>query len=519
MALALLPLPVTCTPHAGASGCRISAATVIIAEAGTRPEAELLSLMLAQVFGRPLAVVDESTSSTLPSIRFTRSAVGTHEEAYRLDSTSAGIVLQAANPIGLGWAVQALVQLVPPRAPTGADIPAVTIIDQPRFGWRGVMLDPSRHFLPVDEVLRYIDLIARHRFNRLHLHLTDDQGWRMEIRRYPRLTSVGAWRSETLVGHLSTKPNTFDGIPHGGFYTQDDCRRIVAYAAARHVTVVPEIDLPGHMQAAIAAYPWLGNDGKECPVFPTWGINPHILNAEERTFGFLEDVLGEVLEIFPSPWIHVGGDEAIKDEWTASARIQERIRELGCGDEHGLQSHIIKRMDRFLTARGRRLLGWEEIAEGGLSPNATVVSWRGITAGIEAAKLGHDVIMAPVSHTYFDHYQHPDFATQPLSIGGTLTLEKTYSYDPVPPELNAEQAKRILGGQGQLWSEYIVNREQLDLLAFPRLCALAEVLWTAQSQRDWTGFQQRLDTHRTRLDALGVGYFRVKGGAKALASA
>lgn len=511
MPVALIPLPQSCTEHT-APGCRITADTVIVAEPGTAPEAELLSTMLAQVFGRPLRVSDDAAA---PAIRLSRCALpGANAEAYQLDASGAGIVLQAATPAGLGWAVQALVQLVPPHAHQGAEVPAVSIRDQPRFGWRGAMLDPSRHFMPVEDVLRFIDLLARHRLNRLHLHLTDDQGWRMEIRRYPRLTTVGAWRSETVIAHLSTKPHTYDGVPHGGFYTQDDCRRIVAYAAARHVTVVPEIDLPGHMQAAIAAYPWLGNDGKDCPVFTRWGINPHILNAEERTLGFLEDVLGEVLEVFPSPWIHIGGDEAIKDEWQASPRIQERIRELGCGDEHGLQSHIIKRMDAFLTARGRRLLGWEEIAEGGLSPNATVVSWRGITAGIAAARLGHDVIMAPSSHTYFDHYQHPDHSLQPLAIGGMTTVEKVYSYDPVPDELTAEEARHILGGQGQLWSEYIASRPHHDFMAFPRLCALAEVLWTDRPLRSWEGFQRRLPAHLARLDALGVAYARLPASAQ-----
>jgi hypothetical protein len=371
------------------------------------------------------------------------------------------------------------------------------------------MLDPARHFLPVDEVLRFIDLIARHHFNRLHLHLTDDQGWRLEIRRHPELTSIGAWRRGTVVGHGNPRPRIIDARPHGGFYRQDDIRRIVAHAAARHVTVVPEIDLPGHMQAAIAAHPWLGNDGQPCEVLPWWGVNPHILNAEERTLRFLEDVFAEVLELFPSPWIHVGGDEAVQDEWQASPRIQARIAELGVGDGHGLQSHLIRRMDAFLAARGRRLVGWDEIIAGGLAPRATVMSWRGMGGGITAARGGHDVVMAPTSHTYFDTYQQADAAREPLAIGGLLTLEQAYAFEPVPPDLSAAEAGHVLGAQGQLWGEYIPDRATLDLRAWPRLCALAEVLWSPAGTRDWPDFQRRMAVHETRLDALGVGRFHM----------
>ena len=456
---ALIPLPAHVAAGTG-PGCRITAETPIIAEAGTRPEAELLACLLGSVLGRPLTVLDDGPNAGLTCIRLTRDCIGT-DEAYLIDVDARGLCLRAATASGLGWATQTALQLFPPHAIHGHDLEAISICDVPRFTWRGAMLDPSRHFIPVDDVLRFIDLLARHRMNRLHLHLSDDQGWRIEIKRYPRLTSVGAWRDETLIGHYSSKTHTYDGIPHGGFYTQDDCRRIVAHAASRHITVVPEIDLPGHMQAAIAAYPWLGNDHLPCPVFTTWGINPHILNAEERTIRFLEDVLSEVMEIFPSPWIHIGGDEAIKDEWQATPRIQERIRELGCGDEHGLQAYI-----------------------------------------------GHDVIMAPCSHTYFDHYQDPDVARQPLAIGGMSSLEKVYAFEPIPPELSADEARHVLGGQGQLWSEYILNRDQHDAMAFPRLCALAEVLWSPKAARDWGDFQSRLPQHLTRLEALGVAYFR-----------
>lgn len=505
MDIALVPQPASCQPRQGA-GCRLDAGVPIVATAGTRPEAEVLAAQLVRVFGRAPAVLDEGAPGTL-AIRLER-AEGLGDEGYRLEVGAGGVVIAGERGAGIFHSTQTLLQLLPPTAPGGADIPALAIADRPRFAWRGAMLDPSRHFIPLDDVLRFIDLIARHHLNRLHLHLSDDQGWRIEIRRYPRLTTVGAWRRETIACHGHLKERRYDGVPHGGFYSQDDIRRIVAHAAARHITVVPEIDLPGHMQAAIAAYPWLGNSGEPCEVLPHWGINPRILNAEERTLRFCEDVLAEVVELFPSPWIHVGGDEAVKDEWKASPRIQERIRELGAGDEHGLQSHIIKRMDAFLTARGRRLVGWDEILEGGLAPNATVMSWRGFQGGIDAARQGRDVVMAPTSHTYLDNYQCPDAGFEPIAIGGLITLEKAYAFEPIPPELTPEEAKRVLGGQGQLWSEYIPDRAVHDLRAWPRLCALAEVLWSPRELRDWAGFQRRMAVHGRRLDALGVGRFR-----------
>lgn len=506
--IALIPQPASCVPGTGA-GCRLGPDSTIVAGWGTRPEAETLAGQLAATFGRALRVVDEGAASTGPAIVLRREVQpDAGDEGYRLTADATGVVIAAPTATGLFRGGQTLLQLLPPSAPAGAEVPMVSISDRPRFAWRGAMLDPARYFLPVDDVLRFIEVMARHRLNRLHLHLTDDQGWRIEIRRYPELTRVGAWRSGTVERHSLLKPQLYDGKPHGGFYTQDDIRRIVAFAAERHITVIPEIELPGHGQAAIAAYPWLGNDGKSCEVRPLWGVNPHIFNAEERTIRFLQDVLAEVIELFPSPWIHIGGDEAVKDEWKASPRIQERIRELGVGDEHGLQSYIIRRMDEFLTARGRRILGWDEILEGGLSPNATVVSWRGFEGGIAAAKQGHDVIMASKTHTYFDYYQHPDVASQPLAIGGMLPLETVYAFEPVPPELTADQARHILGSQGQLWAEYIPGREHLEYMAFPRLCALAEVLWSPKEARDWAGFQRRLEVHRGRLDALGVRQFR-----------
>ncbi|MFC1761029.1 beta-N-acetylhexosaminidase [Planctomycetota bacterium] len=336
-----------------------------------------------------------------------------------------------------------------------------------------------------------------------HWHLTEDQGWRIEIKKYPKLTEVGAWRKETLVGHARNKPHTFDSKRHGGFYTQDEIRDIVTYAKQRFVTVVPEIEMPGHAQAAIAAYPELGVTGESLEVLTWWGVNPNILNVEESTIQFMQDVLIEVLDLFDSPFIHIGGDEAPKKQWEESERVQARMQALGLSDEHALQSWFIKRMDTFLAERDRRLIGWDEILEGGLAPGATVMSWRGQKGGIVAARAGHDVVMAANGYTYFDYYQSKA-KTEPLAIGGYLPLEKVYGFDPVPPELSPTEAVHILGVQGQVWTEYIPTPSHAEYMAFPRVCALAEVAWTPVAAKNFAAFQKRLHRHMTRLQVLAV---------------
>jgi hexosaminidase len=383
---------------------------------------------------------------------------------------------------------------------------AVSISDQPRFGWRGVHLDCCRHFMPLEFVFKLLDLMALHKLNTFHWHLTEDQGWRLEIKKYPKLTEVGAWRAQTIIGHGYQENPNFDGKPHGGFYTQDQARAVVKYAAALHITVVPEIELPGHAQAAIAAYPELGNTGTQLQVGERWGIIEHVFNPEESTLKFLEDVFSEVLEIFPSTYIHVGGDECPKNEWKASAVAQARMQELGLHDEEELQSYFIRRMDAFLTARGRKLIGWDEILEGGLSPNATVHSWRGEEGGIEAARQGHDVVMAPQSHVYFDHYQSADQSQEPLAIGGFTPLEKVYGYEPIPAELSVQEAKHVLGSQAQMWTEYVPNSSHAEYMLFPRLCALCEVLWTPTNRKDFAGFWSRLPAHLERLHLKKVNF-------------
>jgi hexosaminidase len=342
------------------------------------------------------------------------------------------------------------------------------------------------------------------------VHFTDDQGWRIEIKKYPRLTEVGAWRDETLVGHMSQKPWKFDGQKHGGAYTQDDLREIVEYAAQRHITIVPEVEMPGHARAAIASYPHLGvfpEQQQKLRPWTRWGISEDILAPRPQTIAFCKDVLTEIMAIFPSRYIHIGGDEAVKTQWKASQEIQQMIRDQGLRDESELQAWFTKQINAFLTERGRRLVGWDEILEGGLAPGAVVMSWRGEKGGIAAAQSGHDVVMAPTSHTYLDYYQGPR-ESEPLAIGGNLPLETVYRYEPVPAALSPDQAKHVLGAQAQLWSEYIPDAKQLEYMAYPRACAICEVLWSPRQDRRLDSFLPRLRSHLQRLDAASVNYRR-----------
>jgi hexosaminidase len=393
----------------------------------------------------------------------------------------------------------------------GRRLPALQVTDEPRFRWRGVHLDAARHFFDVDEVLRLLDLAALHRLNRFHWHLTDDQGWRIQIRSNPRLTEIGSIRSETKIGHYNDTAAGYDGKPYGGFYTQDDIRRVVARAESLGITVVPEIDLPGHMQAAITAYPHLGNGLHPPHVRTTWGISHQILNAEPSTFTFVEEVLEEVLALFPSPWIHLGGDEAPADEWKQSEPAQSRARALGYQHVDQLQHLYTTHFANWLQQRGRRLIGWDEMYErsgSDLPPGATVMAWRGEEHGIRAAQDGVDVVMTPREPTYLDKYQ-ADSAEEPLAIGGMTTLADCVGWEPVPAALrNTPAADRILGGQAQLWTEYIADRKRLDYMAFPRLCALSEALWTSAAVRTAASFAPRLPMHLKLLDQLGVGYRR-----------
>jgi hexosaminidase len=421
-------------------------------------------------------------------------------EGYRLVVAPRGITLTARSGAGLFYGAETLRQLL---GPDGA-APVVTIDDAPRFRWRGMHLDVGRHFRDVDFVKRYIDLLARYKLNTFHWHLTEDQGWRLEIRKYPRLTEVGACRAETVVAR-EFDPYRGDGVPHCGFYTQDEVREVVRYAAERHVTVVPEIEMPGHSQAALAAYPELGCGPGPYSVWTMWGVSEHIYCPSEPTFAFLQDVLGEVMELFPSKFIHIGGDEAPKTAWKRSELAQQVMRRERLKNEEELQSWFIHRIDRFLTSNGRRLVGWDEILEGGLAPGATVMSWRGMVGGIAAARAGHDVVMTPTSHLYFDYYQG-DPRHEPLAGGGMVTLERVYGYEPVPSSLTRAQARHILGAQGNVWSEYMRDAAHVEYMAVPRMLALAEVVWSPRAARDWDGFVSRLPAQFTLLDRLGVNY-------------
>ncbi|MBL0937926.1 MAG: beta-N-acetylhexosaminidase [Gemmatimonadaceae bacterium] len=470
---------------------------------------------IADPTGFDLTIANASGAAASGGIHLRRVA-GLPREGYKLDVTSARIDIQASDSAGAFYALETVKQLLPPAiyrtapvAGTTWSVPAVSIEDAPRFPWRGAHLDVARHFSSKGFVKKYIDLLARHKLNRFHWHLTDDQGWRIAIAQYPKLTEMGSCREQTMVGPYQSDPakRVFDGKRHCGFYTQDDIREVVAYAADRMVTVVPEIEMPGHVQSVIHAYPELSSRPDSAPgVLQIWGVSPFILNPTDASVQFMQNVLREVLTLFPSPWIHVGGDEATKEQWKNNPQIQERIRSLGLKDEHEMQSWFIKQMDTFLTAQNRRLIGWDEILEGGLAPNATVMSWRGMAGGIAAAKSGHDVVMAPGSHTYFDHYQSRDKAREPLAFGGFTPLDSAYAFEPVPPSLTPEEAKHVLGAQAQVWTEYIPNSRQVEYMAYPRLVALSEVLWSPRAARDFSDFRTRLVPHLARLDALDVNY-------------
>jgi hexosaminidase len=508
--VSIVPKPVDIT--LGKGFFTLKPDTVIISQNKTYALARELSAVLRPATDYHLEVskIDRGQNSIVLGVSNNLKHLGA--EGYRLKITPEQVRVQASTSRGIFYGIVTIRQLLPAEIFREAKVngvewvmPCVEIEDYPRFPWRGMHLDVGRYFMPKEFVKKYIDLISLHKMNVFHWHLTEDQGWRIEIKKHPKLTQVGAWRKETVAGHLSKKPLKFDGIPHGGFYSQNDIREIVEYARRRNVTVMPEIEMPGHAQAAIASYPELGNTGKQLPVRTYWGVNENTLNVDESTILFMQDVLSEVLELFDGAFIHIGGDEAPKKQWMMNPKAQARIKELGLKDEHELQSYFIRRMDIFLASKGRRLIGWDEILEGGLAPGAAVMSWRGEQGGITAAQAGHDVVMAPTNYTYFDYYQG-DPKTEPLAIGGYLPLRKVYGYNPVPEGLTKEQAKHVLGAQGQVWTEYIPTPKKAEYMAFPRACALSEVVWTPLEKKDYADFINRLHTHLKRFDILDVNY-------------
>ncbi len=414
-----------------------------------------------------------------------------HAEGYELNISADGIDLNASTPQGLFYGIQTLRQIIL-QSPKGIlVIPAQTISDFPRFAWRGMHLDVSRHFMPKEFIKKYIDYLAFLKMNVFHWHLVDDQGWRIEIKQYPALTEIGAFRNKTLVGHYSDEPQKYDGKRYGGFYTQEDIREIVAYAAENFITIVPEIEIPGHSQAAIASYPELGCTNDSVAIRSIWGISPYIYNVEDYTFLFIKNVLDEVIDLFPSQYIHIGGDEALKDQWKESETVQSKMAELGISDENKLQSYFIQQIEEHLLEKGRNIIGWDEILEGGLAPTAAVMSWRGNEGGIEAASHGHYVVMTPTEYCYFDYYQSKN-QDEPLAIGGYLPIEKVYSYNPVPEELSEEQEKYILGVQGNVWTEYMETPEEVEYMIFPRIFAMSEIQWTPQDKKDYNNLIERI---------------------------
>lgn len=420
-----------------------------------------------------------------------------NEEAYTLEVSNDTILIASKTAQGVFYGVQTLLQMIPVNLEFGAEflIPGVKIDDAPRFPYRGMHLDVGRHFYEVSFIKKYIDLIAELKMNTFHWHLTEDQGWRIEIKKYPKLQEVAAYRKETLVGHYSDQPHRFDGKRYGGYYTQEQIKDIVAYAQQRMVTIVPEIEMPGHSTAAIAAYPSLGCTGEQVTVARKWGVFEEVYCPKEETFKFLEDVIDEVAALFPGKYIHIGGDEAPKTRWKNCKHCQQLIREKGLHDVHGLQSYFITRMEKYINSKGKQIIGWDEILEGGLAPNATVMSWRGTAGAVKAAQQQHPVILTPTSNCYFDYYQS-DNSDEPLAIGGFLPLKKVYEFDPIPKELKPEERTFVLGAQGNVWTEYMPTSKQVEYMAFPRAAALSEVVWS--ENKNYTDFTQRLETLQQR---------------------
>ncbi len=515
--LDIIPQPVSV--QTGTGQFVLSTQTVIVAiDDDDRKTAAYLNDYLQTVYGftLPVGKTESKNGIRLSTKKFIKTP---DRDVYSLTVTKDGVSIEGDTYAATFYGVQTLIQLLPTTANANVQtanfaIPIVTIKDYPRFGYRGMHLDVGRHFFPVSYVKRYIDYLALHKLNYFHWHLTEDQGWRIEIKKYPKLMSQAAYRNGTITGRYPGTGN--DNERYGGYYTQEEVKEVVKYAADRYITVVPEIEMPGHSSAAIAAYPWLScfpDEDTKIPSNPsklsqstkgkkvqeTWGVFPDIYCAgKDSTFAFLQDVLDEVLPLFPAKYVHVGGDEAPKSNWKRCPRCQARIKAEGLKDEHGLQSYFIQRMEKYLNLKGKTLIGWDEILEGGLAPNAVVMSWRGEEGGIAAAKQKHQVIMTPTKAVYFDYSQTKN--EDSVVIGGYLPVEQVYAYDPLPKELTADEADYILGAQANLWTEYISNPRKVEYMVFPRMTALSEVLWSPKEKRNWKDFEQRLQTQFKRYD-------------------
>ena len=519
--VSIIPQPTSVTKKEGSFS--ISAKTTLqIKNAGQQKAANFLNKYLQEFYGFQLKVTVGNGAKNAISLVNTNS--NAPKGTYTLESSSNGVVINGANEEGVFYGVQSLIQLLPIQKSSALSIPAVSIQDQPRFVYRGMHLDEGRHFFGMDFVKKYIDFIAMYKLNTFHWHLTEDQGWRIEIKKYPKLTTVGGFRNANIIGRYPGKGS--NNTRYGGFYTQAQIKEIVKYAADRFVTIIPEIEMPGHASAAIAAYPELSCFPNEStPAIPTmhsaatlealkkpgtkivqetWGVFDDVFTPTENTFTFLQNVLDEVMALFPSTYIHIGGDECPKESWKRSEFCQQLIKEKGLKDEHGLQSYFIGRIEKYLNSKGRQIIGWDEILEGGLAPNATVMSWRGEKGGIEAAKEKHNVIMTPGGWMYFDHQQNKK--EDSVTIGGYTTIQKVYSYEPLPKEMDPADYKYVLGAQANVWTEYMNNTAKAEYMVFPRISALSEVLWTNKENKSWPSFEKKLLHEFKRYDNFKINY-------------
>lgn len=485
--------------------------TTIAGNSKVQEVAELLNIQLNNAGGWNKKVITNTIKSISNSIQFAQDE-SMAEEGYKLEVSPKQVLITAKTAKGAFYGVQSLLQLLPTEVFKNVKsegikwtIPCCKIEDAPRYSYRGMHLDVARHFSPVSFIKKYIDMLALHKFNTFHWHLTDDQGWRIEIKKYPKLTEISSKRKETLIGRNRKIPK-YDGKEYGGIYTQEEIKDVVAYAQKKFITIVPEIEMPGHAQAVLAAYPEFGcNQDKIYDVWTSWGVSYDVFCPREETFTFLENVLSEVIALFPSQYIHIGGDECPKEQWKTSRFCQDLMKREGLKDEHELQSYFIRRIDKFVTSKGRKIIGWDEILEGGISPNATIMSWRGEAGGIAAAKENHEVIMTPDRFVYLDYFQ-AGLKTDSMNVGIFLPLERVYGYDPAPKELTEEQQKKIIGFQGNVWTEYMWDTDRIEYMVYPRACAIAETAWSQKSAKNFADFEKRLKAHAKRLDILKVNY-------------
>lgn len=514
--VSIIPQPTQLTMGKGNFSIQAKTKIVLGAE-GLDKSASFLQAYVQKMYGLHLKIEHRGIASGNIVLRL-KKMNHTVAGAYHMEVNNDYVSIEADQPTGVFYGVQSLLQLFPVNMGTELAIPQLSIIDKPRFAYRGMHLDVGRHFFPLDFIKKYIDFIAMHKMNTFHWHLTEDQGWRIEIKKYPKLTQVGAYRNGTTIGRYPGTGNT--NTSYGGYYTQEQIKEVVKYATDRYVDIIPEIELPGHSSAAIAAYPelscfpeestkhpaktaWNGTaEGKQ--VQQTWGVFEDVFCPSEYTFNFLENVFNEVIELFPSKYIHIGGDECPKESWKRSAFCQQLIKDKNLKDEHGLQSYFIQRMEKYLNSKGKQIIGWDEILEGGLAPNALVMSWRGEKGGIEAAKQKHQVIMTPGEWVYFDHAQNKP--EDSVTIGGFTDLQKVYGYEPVPKGLSQADAQYILGAQANMWTEYMTNIDKVEYMLFPRMSALSEVLWSSKESRNWSAFQQKMKQQYKRYEQWDANY-------------